>query len=67
MSSVVNEMISPLFQVFLQHLPSLSLLQNFPELWLGILNFMDKYLRLDNSDLLVSKPITGVYWNAVNL
>ena len=53
--------------MFLQHLPSLSLLQNFPELWLGILNFMDKYLRLDNSDLLVSKPITGVYWNAVNL
>ena len=23
-------------------------------LWLGILNFMDKFLHLDNSDLLVS-------------
>ena len=41
-------------QVFLQHLPSLSQLQNFPELWLGILDFMDKFLLLDNSDLLVS-------------
>ena len=30
-------------------------LQNFPELWLGILDFMDKFLHLDNSDLLVSK------------
>ena len=41
-------------QVFLQHLPSLSQLQNFPELWLGILDFMDKFLHLNNSDLLVS-------------
>ena len=55
MSSVVNIMVSPLSQVFLQHLPSLSQLQNFPELWLGILDFMDKFLHLDNSDLLVSK------------
>ena len=45
---------SPFSQVFLQHLPSLSQLQNIPELWLGILNFMDKFLHLDNSDLLVS-------------
>ena len=50
-------MVSPLSQVFLQHLPSLSQLQNFPELWLGILDFMDKFLHLDNSDLLVSKSI----------
>ena len=43
------------FQTFLQHQPSLSQLQNFPELWLGILDFMDKFLHLDNSDLLMSK------------
>ena len=55
MSLVVNNMVSPLSQVFLQHLPSLLQLQNFPELWLGILDFMDKFLHLDNSDLLVSK------------
>ena len=47
--SVVNKMVFPLSQVFLQHLPSLSQLQNFPELWLGILDFMDKFLHLDNS------------------
>ena len=54
LSSVVNKMVSPLSQVFLQLLPSLSQLQNFPELWLGILDFMEKVLHLDNSDLLVS-------------
>ena len=41
-------------QVFLQHLPSLSQLQNFPEIWLRTFDFMDKFLHLDNSDLLVS-------------
>ena len=40
--------------VFLQHLPSLSQLQNFPEIWLGTFDFMDNFLHLDNSDLLVS-------------
>ena len=32
--------------MFLQYLPSLSQLQNFPELWLSILDFMDKFLHL---------------------
>jgi len=41
-------------QVFLQHLPSLSQLQNFPEIWLRTFDFMDKFLHLDNFDLLVS-------------
>ena len=49
-------MTSPLSlpKVFLQHLPSLSQLQNFPDLWLGILDFMDKFLLVNNLDLLVS-------------
>ena len=42
-------------QVFLQHLLSLSSLSRFPDLWFGILDFMEKYLCLENSDLLVSE------------
>ena len=41
-------------QVFLQHLPSLSQLHNFPDLWMGVLDFMNKFIHLENSDLLVS-------------
>jgi brefeldin A-resistance guanine nucleotide exchange factor 1 len=41
-----------LCKVFLQHLLSLSSLPHFPDLWFGILDFMEKYLSLENSDLL---------------
>ena len=44
-----------ILQVFLQHLLSLSSLSHFPDLWFGILDFMEKYLCLENSDLLVSE------------
>ena len=41
-------------QVFLQHLPSLSTQPSFPELWITVLDYMDEFLKLENSDLLVS-------------
>ena len=41
-------------QVFLQHLSPLLSLSTFTALWLTILDFMDKYMHADNSDLLVS-------------
>lgn len=40
-------------QVFLQHLTPLLSLSTFTALWLTILEFMDKYMHADNSDLLV--------------
>lgn len=43
-----------LFQVFLQHLSPLLSLSTFTALWLTILEFMDKYMHADKSDLLVS-------------
>lgn len=42
------------FQVFLQHLNVLLSLSTFTALWLTILDFMDKYMHSDESDLLVS-------------
>ena len=42
-----------LFQVFLQHLNLLLSLPTFTALWLTILDFMDKYMHSDESDLLV--------------
>ena len=41
-------------QVFLQHLTPLLSLSTFTALWLTILEFMDKYMHADRSDLLVS-------------
>lgn len=46
-----------LFQVFLQHLTPLLSLSTFTALWLTILEFMDKYMHADKSDLLVSSGI----------
>ena len=43
-----------LCKVFLQHLPSLSTQPSFSELWIAVLDYMDKFLNLENSDLLVS-------------
>lgn len=40
-------------QVFLQHLTPLLSLSTFTALWLTILDFMDKYMHADRSDLLV--------------
>ena len=48
-------------QVFLQHLLSLSSLPHFPDLWFGILDFMEKYLSLENSDLLVIHYLTLLF------
>ena len=47
---------SHLLQVFLQHLPSLCQLKDsFDTLWMNILQFMEKFLHLENeSGLLVS-------------
>lgn len=41
------------FQVFLHHLTPLLSLPNFTALWLTILDFLDKYMHSDHSDLLV--------------
>lgn len=41
-------------QVFLQHLSPLLSLATFTALWLTILDFMEKYMSADRSDLLVS-------------
>ncbi|XP_056018280.1 Golgi-specific brefeldin A-resistance guanine nucleotide exchange factor 1-like isoform X3 [Ostrea edulis] len=41
-----------LCKVFLQHLSPLLSLSTFTALWLTILDFMDKYMHADNSDLL---------------
>ncbi|XP_078316966.1 Golgi-specific brefeldin A-resistance guanine nucleotide exchange factor 1-like isoform X2 [Crassostrea virginica] len=41
-----------LCKVFLQHLSPLLSLSTFTALWLTILEFMDKYMHADNSDLL---------------
>ena len=56
-------------QVFLQHLTPLLSLSTFTALWLTILDFMDKYMHADKSDLLVSEPVAlsccrqqVVYW-----
>jgi len=43
-----------LCKVFLQHLTTLAKLSTFTALWLTILDYMDKYMKSDKSDLLVS-------------
>ncbi len=43
-----------LCKVFLQHLTTLARLSTFTALWLTILDYMDKYMKSDKSDLLVS-------------
>ena len=43
-----------LYKVFLQHLSPLLCLSTFTALWLTILDFMEKYMKADSSDLLVS-------------
>jgi brefeldin A-resistance guanine nucleotide exchange factor 1 len=43
-----------LSKVLLHHLTPLLSLPTFTALWLTILDFMDKYMHVDNSDLLVS-------------
>lgn len=45
--------ISEFLQAFLQHLNTLMSLSTFTALWMTILDFMDKYMHADNSDLLV--------------
>ena len=41
-----------LCKVFLQHLTTLAKLSTFTALWLTILDYMDKYMKSDKSDLL---------------
>lgn len=43
-----------LSKVFLHHLTPLLSLPTFTALWLTILDFIDKYMHVDRSDLLVS-------------
>lgn len=52
-------------QVFLQHLTPLLSLSTFTALWLTILDFMDKYMHADKSDLLVSMRVYGCCNSAV--
>ena len=44
-----------LCRMFLQHLTPLLTLSTFTTLWLTILDFMDKYSKLDQTDMLVSE------------
>jgi brefeldin A-resistance guanine nucleotide exchange factor 1 len=46
-----------LCRIFLQHLSPLLTLPTFTALWLTILDFMDKYLKSDQTDMLVRKII----------
>ena len=43
-----------LCRIFLQHLTPLLTLPTFTTLWLTILDFMDKYSKIDQTDMLVS-------------
>lgn len=43
-----------LCRIFLQHLTPLLTLPTFTTLWLMILDFMDKYSKIDQTDMLVS-------------
>lgn len=43
-----------LCKVFLQRLPLISSLYTFNDLWVGILDTMDRYMHIDRSELLVS-------------
>ena len=49
-----------LCKVFLQHLPLLAALATFTDLWVGILDFMDKYLHIQGSEILVRKMFDEV-------
>ena len=44
-----------LCKVFLQRLQLISSLDNFTELWVGILDTMDRYMHIDGSELLVRR------------
>jgi brefeldin A-resistance guanine nucleotide exchange factor 1 len=46
-----------LCRIFLQHLTPLLTLPTFTTLWLTILDFMDKYSKTDQTDLLVRRLI----------
>jgi brefeldin A-resistance guanine nucleotide exchange factor 1 len=50
----LNLIVVVFLQVFLHHLTPLQSLTTFTALWLTILDFMDKYMHADKSDLLVS-------------
>ena len=43
-----------LCRIFLQHLTPLLTLPTFTSIWLTILDFMDKYSKIDQTDLLVT-------------
>ena len=53
-----------LCRIFLQHLTPLLTLPSFAALWLTILDFMDKYSKLDQTDLVVSviDQLTMLEW-----
>ena len=53
------------FQAFLQHLSPLLSLPGFTDLWLDILDFMDKYIHSGNSDLLVRAFVYGFPYKKV--
>ena len=44
-----------LCRVFLQHLTPLLTLPTFTGLWLTILDFIDKYSKIDQADMVVSR------------
>ena len=47
-----------LCKVFLQRLTLLSSLDTFLDLWIGILDIMDKYMHIEGHELLVSRNIS---------
>lgn len=44
-----------LCRIFLQHLTPLLSLPTFTTVWLAILDFMDKYSKIDQTDMLVRR------------
>lgn len=44
-----------LCRIFLQHLTALLTLPSFTTIWLNILEFMDKYSKIDQTDMLVRR------------
>ena len=49
-----------LCKVFLQQLPLIFSLPTFNDLWVGILDIMDKYMHIEGSELLVSTKLLCV-------
>lgn len=54
-----------LCKVFLQQLPLIYSLATFNDLWVGILDIMDKYMHIEGSELLVSGFCFDYSWECM--